>query len=406
MLPVNSASGGGAPVITVDTTVDDGNLDACTDAANDCSLRGALEGFAALNHVDGVFIDIMVPAGDYVLDEEIFMVESNVRVHGAGAGATIVTVESVSAERILELNTDGELSVALLDMTFTGGLGAGGGGAILTNGGPNLTILRMHFVDNLARGPGGAISANGNVVADTLVIVDTTFASNGASEEGGAIHVGSDESASIINSTFTDNTGALGGAIFVGDIDSDNGSEATLTHVTMSGNAAFGFQGPGAGAIGVGDGATVTVAASVIENSTEGSNPVPPAVAAVGDPITNCEVVDGGTLTSDGHNVVDDDTCHATEGTDQPDAATDAQALGDNGGPTFTMALLAASPAVDAAGATCAAVGAAADQRGIARPQDGNEDGTNGCDSGAYELAPTPEAPPAVAPAAQPDFTG
>ena len=53
--------------------------------------------------------------------------------------------------------------------------------------------------------------------------------------------------------------------------------------------------------------------------------------------------------------------------------------LQDNGGPTFTYALDADSPAVDAGGA-CALTN---DQRGTSRPQAG------ACDIGAYELAPT-----------------
>jgi hypothetical protein len=51
--------------------------------------------------------------------------------------------------------------------------------------------------------------------------------------------------------------------------------------------------------------------------------------------------------------------------------------LADNGGPTQTLALQPASPAIDAAGADC---GAAVDQRGVDRPQ------LVACDIGAFEL--------------------
>jgi hypothetical protein len=70
--------------------------------------------------------------------------------------------------------------------------------------------------------------------------------------------------------------------------------------------------------------------------------------------------------------------------------------LADNGGPTETHALLAGSPAIDAGlNAPCPGT----DQRGVARPQDGDEDGDAVCDSGAYELGgeeptPTPTTPP------------
>jgi hypothetical protein len=61
-------------------------------------------------------------------------------------------------------------------------------------------------------------------------------------------------------------------------------------------------------------------------------------------------------------------------------------ALADNGGPTFTRALLAGSPARNA-GAACPA----ADQRGIARPQG------SACDIGAYEVVEQLSLSPSVA---------
>jgi hypothetical protein len=66
------------------------------------------------------------------------------------------------------------------------------------------------------------------------------------------------------------------------------------------------------------------------------------------------------------------------------------EGLKDNGGPTKTIALVADSPAIDAAdSASCPAT----DQRGVSRPQG------NGCDIGAFELAVVEvEPPPAVSP--------
>ena len=84
------------------------------------------------------------------------------------------------------------------------------------------------------------------------------------------------------------------------------------------------------------------------------------------------------TLTADHNNVLTDDTCFAGA-SDLVVADAGLGSLADNGGPTLTHALLAGSPAIDAADA---AVCPATDQRGVTRPQGA------GCDVGAYEVEP------------------
>jgi hypothetical protein len=105
----------------------------------------------------------------------------------------------------------------------------------------------------------------------------------------------------------------------------------------------------------------------------------------------------GGTFIPSGINLVEDGSCGASSDpihfiTGDPMLAP----LADNGGPTQTLALCTAagvpdatctgpSPAIDAADNT---ICPATDQRGVARPQDGNGDGSAVCDIGAYEFAP------------------
>ncbi|MBA2408343.1 MAG: hypothetical protein H0V62_00685, partial [Gammaproteobacteria bacterium] len=63
--------------------------------------------------------------------------------------------------------------------------------------------------------------------------------------------------------------------------------------------------------------------------------------------------------------------------------------LANNGGSTQTHALVTGSPAVDAINnGTCPPPNT--DQRGVTRPQDGNQDGGVACDIGSYELTTTP----------------
>jgi YD repeat-containing protein len=68
--------------------------------------------------------------------------------------------------------------------------------------------------------------------------------------------------------------------------------------------------------------------------------------------------------------------------------------LQDNGGATLTHALLFGSPAIDAANPAAPGSGGnacdAVDQRGIARPADGDGNGSVLCDTGAYELGTSP----------------
>ena len=64
-------------------------------------------------------------------------------------------------------------------------------------------------------------------------------------------------------------------------------------------------------------------------------------------------------------------------------------------GPTRTHALLPGSPAINFVAAGCAV---ATDRRGVARPQDSDQNGAAVCDSGAFELGTSAAAPPATTP--------
>jgi hypothetical protein len=94
---------------------------------------------------------------------------------------------------------------------------------------------------------------------------------------------------------------------------------------------------------------------------------------------------DGSNLTED-HYIQSGPTCGFTDPSDHGSTAPQLGPLQDNGGPTPTLALLAGSPAIDAGSGDCPPPGT--DQRGVARPVDGNEDGTAACDIGAFEFQP------------------
>jgi hypothetical protein len=95
-------------------------------------------------------------------------------------------------------------------------------------------------------------------------------------------------------------------------------------------------------------------------------------------------------IDSVGHNLSDSNECRFEATGDVQNQDPRLGALQDNGGPTDTLMHLSGSPAVetgnpagplDGQGGRCAA----ADQRGTARPIDGDANGVGRCDKGAVE---------------------
>jgi hypothetical protein len=139
-----------------------------------------------------------------------------------------------------------------------------------------------------------------------------------------------------------------------------NTSGMLLTNVTIAENAAP-----------VGSGIESTLSVLTAEN----------VIVANNGPGENC--AGAGTFQSAGNNLDSGNTCSFTELGDLVDADPLLAPLADNMGPTFTHALLAGSPAIDAGG-DCPPP--ATDQRGGLRPADGNDDTIAVCDIGAFEF--------------------
>jgi len=89
-------------------------------------------------------------------------------------------------------------------------------------------------------------------------------------------------------------------------------------------------------------------------------------------------------ITDGGANISSDDTCGFSPANgSMPNTDPLLGPLQDNGGLTWTHALLWGSPAIDAGdNAQCPPT----DQRGITRPFDGNWDGLAVCDIGSFEV--------------------
>ncbi|MBC7870320.1 MAG: right-handed parallel beta-helix repeat-containing protein, partial [Chitinophagaceae bacterium] len=207
--------------------------------------------------------------------------------------------------------------------TISGNTAVNGGG--IDNNQGTLTVTNSSFVGNVANGVLGGSGGGGAIVINlgTVAIVNSTFANNQANFIGGGVYNAA--SVTITNSTFVGNQAANGGSGFWN-------------------------------ALG-----TATIRNTIIANSPVGGN---------------C-FIGGGTVNGTMNNLDDDGSCPGF--TQVTLAALNLGGL--TGNPAYSL-LLPGSVAIDAgSNGGCPAT----DQRGQARPTDGNLDGTFVCDVGAYE---------------------
>jgi predicted outer membrane repeat protein len=269
-------------------------------------------------------------------------------------------------------------TVAIAQSTFTGNLaqlGSFGGGGAIYSVKPGVTITGTTFDDNHATGSGyngGAIFSPG--IAFTCT--GCTFSGNTTSGTGGAICA---TGMTLVNSTFYANgAGTSGGGIYVDVPGQPNALRAA--NLTVVGNSAAAGGGIRGGSASV-----------VVKNSLVAANSAPTGPDCVG------------TITSQGYNLVGNGSACglvATTGDQVGSAGTPidprVDVFADYGGPTKTVGLLGDSPAIDGGNPTGCTDFASAplpnDQRGSARPTDGDGIGGAVCDIGAFEApaaAPT-----------------
>ena len=244
--------------------------------------------------------------------------------------------------------------------------GAGGQGGGIYNQG-SLSITRS--------------TLNGNEATQADPVPER--APQGATSPGLGGGVYSTGDLDVVNSTLARNEATFGGGVLVEE------GFALLHHATVADNEAV----EGGGVVAASNGA----ASVVFEHSIVADN-------QGGDCLTS-----GGKSSpyqSFGSNLDSDETCNLDRESDKPGRDPRLGELANNGGPTRTMALAPASPAVDAVveepvapqgGRPRSCPPPETDQRGVDRPKDGDGEGAVRCDIGAFELkftAPAPEACP------------
>ena len=273
------------------------------------------------------------------------------------------------------LNQGGQLAVTAT--TFTGNTAVRAGGALEDRSVEGESTVNLLYVTMDANsvgstpGNGGAVHVTGE---NSTVTIDRSLVSNNtAANEGGGLWNFDNSVMQVYNSTVFANeaSGTDGGGLF-----NRPNANTTLLNVTVASNSAA----ENGGGVFVSD--TSTVAAT---NTLIGDNSAMAGADVFG-------TVDGG-----GYNLVEDTSDATINGPSNitgQDPALDSEGLQANGGPTQTVALQGASPAIDAALASvCAGPQINGfDQRGVTdiRPFDGDGDGAADCDIGAFELNNAP----------------
>lgn len=430
-----------ATTFTVDRTDDPDPTTAtiCDDATlNDCSLRGAVQN--ANSHAGLDVVVLPASATPYTLtlpfqlgspddgNDGDLDITDDVTIEGKGASSTVIDGNgSVSHDRVFQIGPSSSPTVIIRDLTIQNGHATNassltparsGGGIHITDGEVLLDSLRIHANASgngltntiLPNSPGGSGACGGglSVGTGTVTLLNSTIENNAAGKggngsaptaaggkggNGGGICV-NQGTVAIRNTTIFGNYGGAGGDA-AGSANSGDGGDGgglflalsvgsaavTLNNVTVTGNAS-GIGGDGAapgsgGGIAHGSGGTLNVGNSLIAGNEVGS----------GGTGMDCD----GTIASAGFNLLGIGTActfTGTDGVNGDDVGTlaaplnpffDPAGLADNGGPTQTIAIQAASPAKDTGDtASCETT----DQRGEARPVSG----TGVCDKGAFEI--------------------
>ena len=380
-------------VTTVADAVDDNIGDGiCHTSANTCSLRAAVMQANALSGAGSTLI--VLPSGTYVLGLGNGLYLGNVShpnrsliIDGAGASTTIIDANQAGSVVV-----DSSL-VALIDgVTIRNGLANFGGG--ITSLG-TLTLIRCTIEGNRALEDGGGIGNAGNLnLIQSTVRANTAMYGGGIANEGiarvsesllrdnhvemdgGGIHNAGSSNGSrhlyMINSTLSANLADNNG----GGIFSDFTNSITfLYNTSLVGNGADDDHDEGGG-VGGGvyaqPGARFVLVNALLANNTQTvftDNDCSGVFETYGRNFftfpTDCSSSNGGTL--------------------YPLTPASVATLQDNGGPTWSHALLGFSEAIDSAQISLGCVdetGAhlGTDQRGAPRPSVNRF-----CDAGAFE---------------------
>jgi CSLREA domain-containing protein len=382
------------PIDTTDDVPGDGR---CVDAAGSCSLRAAVQETNAYPTPDVVTVVTGIDprlsragVGEDASATGDLDIRGRIEIVGAGA-----TIDAHDLDRVFDVRGDGELT--LTNATVTGGnaratcgVRSEGGGVRVVDG--FARIEQVTLSDNVASGSnegfgGGLANVGGTVAVARSAIVDNEVTAAPCSASGGATRA---EGGGIANE----------GALAV--------EQSTIAQNHADAELSSG--GVGGGLVNH-DGEVDLVASTVVDNDadlvgsglisyTNRANPQG-ALELHGTLIAGNDCGDAGdlsgqaasTLVSSGFNV-GGPSCGLTSGGDIPSSIS-LPGPAANGGPTPSILPAPGTAPIDAIPAGTAGLcdgTLATDQRGAARPFDGNGDGDEACDIGSVESTVVPTA--------------
>jgi hypothetical protein len=333
-------------------------------------LRQAL---AVANDGDTIVFDLGGAATISLTSGEL-VINRNIAVIGPGANLlTVARAQNAANFRIFHI-TSGH-TVTIEGLTISNGNAQGNfpdaaGGGIYSELSA-LSVNNCVIASNTALW-GGGICNYGNASGAMIYLSNSSISSNlGLNAAGGIYNYSqgafSSASLTVSNSTVNGNSSVEAGGIYN---KTANGSDTlAINNSTISGNSANLTGGIENYAIGTNATATLTIANSTLSSNSalfkggsaitngEGTNrqdsPSAQSQATLGDTILNSDgsspnIENIGIFTSLGYNLSSDDGAGVLNGPgDQINTDPMLGPLQDNGGPTFTHALLPGSPAID-----------------------------------------------------------
>jgi hypothetical protein len=266
---------------------------------------------------DGDIIDATGISGSITLTSGELLVDKSVTINGAGAD--VLAVDGNASSRIFHIDS-GE-TTTISGLTIRNGHDDTIGGAIENEAGGTLTITDSNLTGNTAGTVGNPAVAGGGIYnLGSLTIVNSTVSANTASTGGRVQNAAPATTVTITNSTFSGNSvSAYGGACV-------NDGTMQITNSTFSGNSAS----IAGGILVLGP---LQIGHTILDRNDSGAN-----IDSFGEVM----------VVSLGYNLSSDDgSGHLTAPGDQINTDPVLGPLQDNGGSTFTHALLSGSPAID-----------------------------------------------------------